>query len=351
MCLNTFTSVIVPVYNAEKYLCRCIDSLLTQTYENIEIILVDDGSEDKSPEICDEYAGKHSKIKVIHQANAGQSSARNAGLSAASGGLVMFVDSDDWIEPEMIAHLLEFKEKNNVDLVICSYCREYDSNSFPVHIFSGDMIFHGNEYFDKIYRRLYGPVKGELRYPEKLDSLGSACMKLYPRKIFLHADFIDTKEVGSAEDVLLNMSILKYLKSAAYIDRPYYHYRKGSGSTAKYRPALAEQWETLYRYMNSYLDRFSLDSQYKQALLNRRAIGILGLGLNECGSQDSVYAKSRRIDRILNQPEYRKAFSALQMKYFPLKWKVFFFCAKYNFSLIFVIMLSLISKLRKRIVG
>ena len=94
-------SVIIPVYKVEQYLCRCIDSVLAQTYTDLEIILVDDGSPDGSGAICDEYAAKDSRIKVIHQKNAGVSAARNAGMDLASGEYLAFIDSDDFIEPEM----------------------------------------------------------------------------------------------------------------------------------------------------------------------------------------------------------------------------------------------------------
>ena len=93
-------SVIVPVYNVESYLARCVDSILAQTYQNLEIILVNDGSRDASGSICDAYAQKDSRITVIHKENGGLSSARNAGIDAASGEYLTFVDSDDWIEPQ-----------------------------------------------------------------------------------------------------------------------------------------------------------------------------------------------------------------------------------------------------------
>ena len=95
---DSLLSIIVPVYNVEQYLSRCVDSLVNQTYHNIEIILVDDGSPDRSGEICDEYAKKDKRVKVIHQSNGGLSDARNTALDIAKGDYLMFVDSDDWIE-------------------------------------------------------------------------------------------------------------------------------------------------------------------------------------------------------------------------------------------------------------
>ena len=112
-------SIIVPVYNAEKYLKRCLESIINQTYKNIEVILVDDGSVDKSPEICDEYKELDNRIKVIHKVNGGASSARNMGLDAVKGEFVCFVDSDDWIEKNMIEVLVKKIKEHNVDIVRC----------------------------------------------------------------------------------------------------------------------------------------------------------------------------------------------------------------------------------------
>jgi glycosyltransferase involved in cell wall biosynthesis len=112
-------SVIVPVYNTAPYLSKCLDSILAQSHRDLEIILIDDGSEDNSGAICDEYAKKDRRIKAIHQANGGQSSARNAGLDIATGAYIAFVDSDDSIMPEMFSAMLAAIERENADLAIC----------------------------------------------------------------------------------------------------------------------------------------------------------------------------------------------------------------------------------------
>ena len=112
---NGLISIIVPVYNCECYLHQCVDSILAQTYKNLEIILADDGSEDCSGLICDEYAQKDKRIKVIHKQNGGQQEARNAGIAVAQGELIGFVDSDDWIEPQMYEKL--FDAMDDADLI------------------------------------------------------------------------------------------------------------------------------------------------------------------------------------------------------------------------------------------
>lgn len=114
-------SIIVPVYNVETFLRQCLDSIVTQTYKNLEIILVDDGSTDNSGKVCDEYAERDRRIKVIHKSNSGVSSARNVGLNVATGKYIGFVDGDDWIEPDMYEYLLSLCQNFQISIACCEY--------------------------------------------------------------------------------------------------------------------------------------------------------------------------------------------------------------------------------------
>lgn len=134
-------SIIVPVYNSEKYLCGCIDSILSQSFRDFELILVDDGSRDSSQRICDDYAQKDSRVKVIHKENGGVSSARNAGLSAVRGGYLAFIDADDYVVPEYLYRLIN--EAEDADMVVCGYKYFYQEEE--------DETVLRAEYSDKIY--------------------------------------------------------------------------------------------------------------------------------------------------------------------------------------------------------
>ncbi len=114
-------SAIVPVYNVEKYLYRCVDSILKQTYENFELILIDDGSPDNCSQMCDELSEKDSRIKVIHQENQGLSAARNSGIKIAKGNYLTFIDSDDWISNTMFEDLINLIKEKNADISICNF--------------------------------------------------------------------------------------------------------------------------------------------------------------------------------------------------------------------------------------
>lgn len=132
--MNSIISIIVPIYKVERYLSRCIESLIQQDYQNIEIILVDDGSPDNCGNICDDYSQKDTRIRVIHQKNGGLSAARNAGLDIATGDYIMCVDSDDWVEPNYCSFALQKSKDTNSDIVVFGYLDEFDDHSVPQDI-------------------------------------------------------------------------------------------------------------------------------------------------------------------------------------------------------------------------
>ena len=135
--MNPLISVIVPIYNVEKYLARCVDSIVNQTYKNLEIILVDDGSPDSCPQMCDDYAEKDSRIKVVHKKNGGLSDARNAGMAVATGEYISFIDSDDYVSDDFFECLLDVMNKENSDIAECSVVKFYEDNRFDE--FSDDL--------------------------------------------------------------------------------------------------------------------------------------------------------------------------------------------------------------------
>ncbi len=154
-------SIIVPVYKVEPYLHRCVESVLTQTYTNWELILVDDGSPDDCPRICDEYAEKDKRVKVIHKANGGQSDARNHGLDIASGEYIMFLDSDDFIHTNMLKKMLDVSLQEDADIVQCTFIRGSE-DVFPtinenssLHRFDNHCIFHSSRQKVIMWAKLY----------------------------------------------------------------------------------------------------------------------------------------------------------------------------------------------------
>lgn len=234
---NSKISIIVPVYNVEKYLRRCIDSLIIQTYKNIEIILVDDGSKDDSGNICDLYKKEDKRIKVIHKENGGLSSARNAGLKKITGSFVMFVDSDDYVDKNIIQILYDEIISTNSDMSICSYysvnnniktCPEFSCKKFVVE--------NSNKFYN-----LYNEYSGVTV---------SSCMKLFDVKLFNNVFFT---EGDIHEDEIIILDILKKAKRIAYNLEPLYYYEMREGSITKKFDI--RKLDVLY-YMDNRIDYF-----------------------------------------------------------------------------------------------
>lgn len=342
-------SIIVPVYNVEEYIGYCIESLINQTYKDIEIILVDDGSTDSSGRICDYYALNDERIIVVHQPNGGLSEARKSGVIRASGEYLMIVDGDDWIDANTIESCVcSLKENADADCIMFSYIREYPDHSLVAHIMSESIVLTGCDVENKVYRRLYGLVGDELKHPERLESMGSCCMKLYKTQIAQKGRFYDVKDVGSSEDILFNMYALYNCNKIVYIDKPMYHYRKtGRSITSTYRPHLIEQWKCLFKIMRCIIEEKELGDSYCQALDSRVSLSILGIGMNEIiGTNDKAI---RRIKAYINEKFYCEAIKNIDLRMLPLPWKCLLWFAKMKNSKLIYLELWAIDKVKNKL--
>ncbi len=341
-------SLIVPVYKVEKYLDKCVKSLLGQTLQEIEIILVDDGSPDNCPAMCEEYARRDSRIKVIHKENGGLSSARNKGLNFIKGEYFMFVDSDDWLDTETCEVSYIEAKSSDADCLMFSYTKEFGDHSIVNHIFdSPKMELSNEEIKEKIHRRLFGPVGEELSKPQNVDLIVSACMQLFRTDKFQNVRFVDTQIIGT-EDCWYQILIYGNCEKFVYIDRPFYHYlRINDGSlTTKYNPHLFSRWQTLYDYMKAYISENHEPGEYEVALKNRIALSIIGAGLNQTRSNDRLADGAKHIGSMLETSRYTKALDSLDTSLMPLHWKVFFILAKNRMTLTLFTMLKMIEFLR-----
>lgn len=344
-------SVIIPVYNVEKYLRQCVDSVLGQTYENIEVILVDDGSQDKSVEICDEYLEKDSRVIVIHKINGGASSAREAGVSIVTGSYVMFVDGDDWLDTNAIKLCVEeIKKSKTVECVMFSYAKETEGQSIPMHILDETTHLMGEMVEKVIYRRLFGLLNSELSHPERMENMSSCCMKLYRADVAKRGEYFDIKKIGSCEDGLFNMYALHGCNEIVYLDLPLYHYRKTEGSaTSSFRPLFVQQWGTLFSIMEDIAIEKDLGEEYKESLDNRIALSITAIGLNELRNKENSHIDHVKVIRdYLKHERYQKSIAKLQIKNLPLPWKLLMISCKARCAIAVYCAIVIIEKLRKR---
>lgn len=343
-------SIIVPVYKTMDYLDQCVQSLLSQTYPNLEILLVDDGSPDECPELCDAYAARDSRVRVIHKENGGLSSARQAGIWNASGEYIMVVDSDDWIAPETVTLCVEAAQRDHADCVMFGYTREYPGKSIDTLLFNGDFSYNSILSEEKIHRRIVGLVGEELREPQRIDSLSSVCMKLYRAEVARKGRIVSERVVGTSEDTIFNLYALDGCR-ISYINCCFYHYRKNNNQsiTMAYKPGLADKWDVMYGVIQEYIDGSGKGWDYHTPFLNRVACGMIGLGLNEVMSKKSIWKKTARIRSVLNKPLYREAFHELDVSYCGIKWKVFFLLCRTRAAFLLTLMLQIINYLRSRV--
>ena len=223
-CINLI-SIIIPIYNVEQYLRQCLDSVVNQTYKNLEIILIDDGSTDNSGKICNEYALKDNRIKVIHKENGGVSSARNSGLNVAKGDYIGFVDGDDIISRDMYEVLLNTMIETNSQLVVCNWFKEKENNWVENKNFPKEQILTTNEALESFWWCMY------------------CWNKLFDRKILKFIRFSET--CGFGEDTLYCLNVLQNLKKVICINQAKYYYRVNQNSASRSRKFKKSYLESL----------------------------------------------------------------------------------------------------------
>lgn len=227
-------SAIVPVYQAEPYIHKCIDSILAQTFSDFELILVDDGSPDQCGSICDEYARKDQRVRVIHKPNGGVSEARNIGLDQARGYYISFIDPDDWIEPGLFRDTIDFCEKNDVDVVCFEVCEVRNERKRVHYRFEDNKVFAGQDALVKILTDI-------------IDN--SPCNKVYKKEVWRDVRF----PVGRRfEDVATIYRVFNHAETIGYIKKYYYYYVKHEGSAI----ALSFDAQRRYECFLGYRERY-----------------------------------------------------------------------------------------------
>lgn len=251
-------SVIVPVYNTAKYLPQCIESILDQTYTNFELLLIDDGSSDNSGEICESYAERDTRVRVIHQENAGVSAARNRGLDEACGEYIMFVDSDDYVDSELLECAYHEIRAYDVDIYICGLVVEISNG--------GEII--SKEIYTAKGKKTYD-VRGlledmDLFYPGLC--ICGPCHKLFKRKVIENENIRFDTRLSFAEDFLFNQEYLARIRTVQIDDEVYYHYRKEREESLNSRWDLRHYDMAVYVYdqMRDLLEKVHCTEERKQ---------------------------------------------------------------------------------------
>lgn len=295
-------SIVVPIYDVEAYLQRCIDSILGQTIVDFELILVDDGSPDGCGAICDDYLSKDARISVIHQENGGLSSARNAGIDIARGNYLIFVDSDDWIEPEYLEVMLRDAESYQVSMVICDFISRAngDTGAAPPH----DDVIEQIDRLTAIARMLAGEWI-------------SAWAKLYRRELFQNIRF----PLGRInEDYAILIYLIERCDVVVYHHRPLYNYlkRANSISTEKLN---THSYDIIHNGMEIYQYTQQQYPQYVHLAAATLGASLIQLSVKVCAKPDTPY--THWFDTIYPLM-WQHAFTMLRNPAMGFKLKLFF---------------------------
>lgn len=329
----TYFSIIIPVYNVEKWLERCLDSILADSCKDMELILVDDGSTDQSGRICDSYAAEYANISVVHKPNGGLSSARNAGLEKATGEWISFIDSDDWVDKDTFQTIRTFLSQleNTPDLVKFGYRKTNGSASrdYMPCVPEGEYDRSG------IVRKLLPVAFGSCRISDSTmhTFILSSCAHIY-RHDFLRKTgvrFISEREVGSEDFLFLDSLYLQ--ASCVYVTHHvWYNYDTREGSlTQRYRKNMYTQYRLLADLVHKEISKVGLEKE----LADDFKVFYIGLMyiciINECAGQRSRLQQMAGTAMILKDPKLRESMKGLAFA--DTKSKVIALCIRLKAAL------------------
>lgn len=335
-------SVIVPVYNVESYLEQCLDSIVDQTYSNLEIILVNDGSTDRSGRICDEFAEKDSRINVIHQKNAGVSSARNSGIEVATGDYITFVDSDDWLDTEMYRKMTEAaKSVKFADLIMCDYFTFKPDSNEKINTNLRGGLYTKPEITHEIYPYLLARKDfGRL-------SIAITCICLFKRSLLIENNIRFDEKLKYSEDNLFMTEVILKADSFLYLkDDYFYHYRQYDASRSK---KYNNEWWSNFLYLNQNLKKlvlgnpdFDFSRQLKLQLIHSALFLSNAIFENK---QMTRSEKKIKLETIFNDQDLKVAFANIKFTEISFSQKLVLHLIKYGKPRIYLFYRNLILKI------
>ncbi len=299
-------SIIVPVYNAEKYLVRCIESLLVQLNDEYELILVDDGSTDGSGAICDQFAKADARVKVFHRENCGVSSSRNFGLDVARGELIMFVDADDYVERNLISVLLQALQGHDADACCCSYNHVKKDKTRVRHVVKDKAIdiLTGDDIFNRYVIKLYGKVRGD----GPLEGLASVWGWIYTKSLIGLTRFKPELKLG--QDRCFDAEVFAKCKKLVLVDQALYNYCDNPESATKKRRD--DRWQLTVKRIEAFLS-IAKETKIPLEMVLPRIVTYAGNGLLHAVRMQVEYGDSIKeihssILNMLNNPIFSDGF-------------------------------------------
>ena len=321
-------SVIIPVYNNEKYLDQCIRSVLSQTMKADEIIIIDDGSTDSSPQKCDQYALENDSITVIHKKNEGLGFARNAGMYEATSEYVMFLDSDDYIKENMLETLYNASEDGMYDIVKSGFIRiDLEGHTCKGRRYLEEESFREKEISDKMVKRMLGSL------PDKHDSIemGVTCSLLRRSIIIQNEIRFPSEREWISEDLIFNLELLSHIRSVKVIPYEGYFYRTNPNSlTVKFKENRFNEVCKLYRYVNDIIAKKEMDEEAYVRWSKTFIINLWMCIMQEKGM--NLKESDLRIKELCDNRTVREMICSYPVHQLGKKQQLFVYLIKYRLS-------------------
>ena len=303
--MKTLFSVIVPIYNKEEYLNKCIDSILNQSFNDYELILVNDGSIDNCPQIIDQYAKKDKKIKIIHKENGGLVSARKAGTQKAQGEYIVCVDADDYIKQDYLKDIAEIIKNNKVDIICTGYCRLSNDVEKQINIDYREGYYSKEDIIKEIYPTLV-QGKDATHFPVNIWA------KAYKRDLYSKIQLNVDDSVTIGEDGVVSIPYIYLANSMYIINKHEYVYRTNNKSMTSSIAVLDPQYpKKVYKEYIKYIDDNKYD--FKQQLDRFVVHQVFSMALSQFNNKRNV---KERINNILNDDLYKNALNNVEFSNF-----------------------------------
>lgn len=317
-------SFILPIYGVEKYLNQCVDSILNQTFTDFEVILVDDGSPDRCGEICDQYAEKDDRVKVIHKANAGVSAARNTGIDAATGEWAYFVDSDDWLELDAAERLYQTAIKTGADCVMSDVLVCYPGRPKRGYLFSQEFFTKERETIESIQKFILCHKYSPYYTPKTIIGFAAPWAKFVKMSIIKkNKVYFDPYVKGRFDDGLWSMYLLDYIESFYYLQQQTYNYRiVGNSLTHAFKPTALDIIQRGFERTEDFIRNTKKDETFLQAHYGR-VCAFFALQLSQYffnpNNPKSHKDITLELKIIMKSEPYHTAFRKVDLKYLETK--------------------------------
>lgn len=310
-------SIIVPIFNLERFVEQCVDSLINQTLEDIEILLVNDGSTDSCPQICDNYAAKDRRVKVIHQKNMGLSGARNSGIRESRGKWFMIVDGDDWLEPDAAENLFTYAEKFQSDIFIGSFYTNTETEQKKDSFYSvGQFHYCSKKEMLELQKNCIS--RTALANKSAASNMGVTWARLYRREFVVRNDLTFIPGLKRTQDAIFHLYALEKANKVDYMDLPVHHYRIWGGSASKkaskdFHKIALQIIENIDRFMKEAGKEDDLKSAY-DSKVSKLLLEIVKLELAPKSNTDTLRKKSEFIKVLSDSEPYCSSIKAVDYK-------------------------------------